>query len=152
MSKVIFGIGLIFATMAIVKVNASYCTNYLEELKQIDSMREAVEAIQNLPAAQKREMNKQLEQECDKLQAQINAMSESELRQYERNKDKAFDLVRDLLVSSGLDYQTANGFAQISKRMADDAIRRRNAHNSSVPIKFSFVTFILTLFLAYIVG
>ena len=35
MSKVIFGIGLIFATLTIVKVNASYCTNYLEELKQI---------------------------------------------------------------------------------------------------------------------
>ena len=35
MSKVIFGIGLIFATLAIVKVNASYCTNHLDELKQI---------------------------------------------------------------------------------------------------------------------
>jgi len=55
-----------------------------------------------------------------------------------------------------MDYETANGFAQLSKRMADDAIRRRKAHkttyNSSAPIKFSFVTFILTSFLAYIVG
>ena len=115
-------------------------------------MREAVGAIQSLPAAQMRALNKQLEEECDKLQAQINAMSESELRQYERNKDKAFDLVRDLLVSTGLDYKTANGFAQLSKRMADDAIRRRNAHNSSTPIKFSLTPFILTSFLAYIVG
>jgi len=130
MSKVIFGIGLIFATLAIVKVNgipvnASYCTNILEGLKQIDSLREVAEAIQSLPAAQKREMNKQLEEECDKIQTKVNAMSESELRQYERNKDKAFDLVRDLFVSNGLDYQTANGLVQLMKRVADDAIKRR---------------------------
>ena len=70
-------------------------------------------------------MNKQLEEECDKIQTKVNAMSESELRQYERNKDKAFDLVRDLFVSNGLDYQTANGLVQLMKRVADDAIKRR---------------------------
>ena len=88
-------------------------------------MREVAEAIQSLPAAQKREMNKQLEEECDKIQTKVKAMSESELRQYERNKDKAFDLVRDLFVSNGLDYQTANGLVQLMKRVADDAIKRR---------------------------
>jgi len=149
MSKLIFSVGLVFATLAIVQVNSSYCTNYLEELKQIDSMREYVEIIQNLPADQMRQMNSQLEQECDKLQTKINAMSDSDLRNYEQHKDEAFDLVRDLLVHSGLDYQTANGFAQLSKRMADEAIRRRKAnsynsyssYNSSAPMKFSFVTF-----------
>merc|ERR1712227_263860 len=132
MSKVIFGIGLIFATLVMVKVNASYCIKYLEDLKQIDSVREFVEAIQKLPEAQKSALNKQLEQECDKLQAQINAMSESELRQYEKNKDEAFDLVRDLLVLKGLEYETANGFVQLMKRMADDAIKRRMGQITTV--------------------
>ena len=55
-----------------------------------------------------------------------------------------------------MDYQTANWFAQLSKRMEDNAIRRRKAHKttyiSSAPIKFSFFTSVLNYFLAYIVG
>ena len=138
MSKLIFSFCLIFATMAIVRVNASYCSTYLEDLKQIDSFREYVNLIQSLPAAEQRVINNQLEQECNKLQEKVNGLSASQIRKVKRNQERAFELVREAMVQQGLDYETANGYIAISKRMMDDAIRRRNTHhynNSSAPIE-----------------
>ena len=66
MSKIIFSFCLIFASMAIVRVNANYCSTYFEDLKQIDSMRGYVNLIQSLPAAGKRVIYNQLQQECNK--------------------------------------------------------------------------------------
>ena len=66
-----------------------------------------------------RAINNILEQECYKLQAKIKKLIESELRKQKRNKNQIFDLTRDLMVQQGLDNKTANGFIQLSKKLAD---------------------------------
>ena len=79
-----FSFGLIFATLAIAKANSSYCSNFLEHMKQIDSMREFINHIQSLPAAQRNALNNQLEQKCNDLQEEVNGYSESELTEIKR--------------------------------------------------------------------
>ena len=64
MSKFIFSVGLIFATLAMVQIDAqmlqSYCAKNLEEMKKDESMREYVGSIQSLPADQMRQINRQV--------------------------------------------------------------------------------------------
>ena len=119
-------------------------------------MKEYINAVERLPTDQMRAINNRLEQACITLQAKINKLIKSELRKYKGKKDQIFDLARNLMVQQGLDYQTANGLIQLSKKLADDQTSRRKAkkttsrYNSSAPMKLS-LNFFLTLFLAYIV-
>ena len=126
-------------------------------LLPIESMKKYVNAVQSLPSDQMRVINKQLEQECYKLQAKVNKLINTELRKYKGMDDQIFDLARNIMVQQGMDYQTANGFIQLAKKLADDTTGRRmnkkttNHNNSSAPMKLSLVAFLLTLFHAYIV-
>ena len=126
-------------------------------LLPIESMKKYVNAVQSLPSDQMRVINNKLEQECYKLQAKVNKLINTEPRKYKGKDDQIFDLARKLMVQQGMDYQTANGFIQLAKKLADDATGRRmnkkttNHDNSSAPMKLSLVAYLLTLFHAYIV-
>lgn len=94
-------------------------------------MREAINAIQSLPEDQIGAINNHLEEKCEELQAKVNKMSESYLRSYEKNKFQVFDLIENEMVQQGMDSQTANGFIQLYKKLADESIKERKSQRTT---------------------